>query len=193
MWQARVLVTMCVLVTPYAVSAVDIDDSLMGIEDSVMEVGDSVDIGKVLTRRYSNPGSLMTREGTSGCQLPHDIQLIYRRMHRLMEYNGRRSCPRSVSNNPHDPVSERSVCPWYYEITTLDETYYPRQIWEARCMCKDCVGNSKNQCEPVQSTITLLKTRCENGMLLYEPVDKDITVGCTCVQPRDWGPGFRMF
>ncbi|XP_071110977.1 uncharacterized protein [Haliotis cracherodii] len=179
-------------------------DSLMDFGNAMTRRDSLMDFGNALTRRDSmmgvgnartgkdsvmNAGSTNARRDTKWCEPSLDIQLIYRSMNRLtrgLNY-GMLTCPRSlgdVSNNPRDPIWQRSICPWYYTIRALGDQYYPRQVSEAACACRECVGNDLNQCEPVQSTIGVLRTHCENGVLQYEPVNIEITVGCTCTKPR---------
>ncbi|XP_046380497.1 uncharacterized protein LOC124151871 [Haliotis rufescens] len=167
-------------------------DSVMGVGNALTRRDSMVGVGNARTGKDSvmNAGSTNARRDTTWCEPSLDIQLIYRGMNRLTRgFNdyGMRTCPSSlgdVSNNPRDPIWQRSICPWYYTVRLLGDQYYPRQVSEAVCACRDCVGNDLNQCEPVQSTIGVLRTHCENGVLQYEPVNIEITVGCTCTKPR---------
>lgn len=128
----------------------------------------------------------------SRCIQPSNLALIFTSLNNLTETSrtpgshcGFQTCPQDVSYNPDDPVCERSICPWYYSVIKYDDTYYPQQLTEARCRCRNCVGNNINTCEPVSINIHILeRTGCKNGVFTYQPRTVPLAVACTCTKGR---------
>ena len=91
-------------------------------------------------------------------------------------------CPTTVKTNATLPVSAKSTCPWYYEVSHKPNRY-PATILNAVTPCTDkCIGeNGDLQCLPVTRTIEVFNDMEEaSGEIRYEPEEIDITVGFSC-------------
>ncbi|XP_046380552.2 interleukin 17-like protein [Haliotis rufescens] len=92
-------------------------------------------------------------------------------------------CPTSVGD-PSAAVNDRALCPWQNrEVHYLGQ--YPPSLVEARCLCQRCVENRGFSCEPVTSATWVLQQtgECRSGARMYRAIQRNITVGCTCVNP----------
>jgi hypothetical protein len=65
-----------------------------------------------------------------------------------------------------DPQRLRSTCPWVIE-TDVNENRYPKNVYNARCLCRRCIGSSSRyQCEPIYSNIIVIRLlSCHHGLL----------------------------
>ncbi|XP_067665926.1 interleukin 17-like protein [Haliotis asinina] len=98
--------------------------------------------------------------------LPNELNtnLVFDRMHRY----GGRTCPDVVTEDVNAPLSERSLCPWYYEADEMPAGHYPSVIPQATCKCTNCVQHSRSGCERVSTTVRVLKeTGCMAGFQTY--------------------------
>ena len=101
---------------------------------------------------------------------------------------GKRRCPKPKNNTmsfkPHDPLKDRSLCPWYHIITS-DSDRYPVDLLEIRCRrCKKCLMDNrvKSRCEPVYYPLRVLRKtgKCIDELYEYVPSWQKVAVGCTC-------------
>ena len=93
-----------------------------------------------------------------------------------------KTCPTSLTRNNSAPVSQRSSCPYYYDILQLPEGYFPSTLLTARCKCQRCVEHNAHACEQVLSRVAVLKpVGCLQGMQKYEEQTVEVSVACTCV------------
>lgn len=99
--------------------------------------------------------------------------------------NSLTECPRHLRHSQHKPQRLRSTCPWVWE-EHVDVNRYPRSVFNARCICRRCIGSSARfQCEPIYSRITVLRIlECHNGLFRYESDVELVTIGCTCAHRR---------
>ena len=91
-------------------------------------------------------------------------------------------CPATVKTDATLPVSAKSTCPWYYEVSHKPNRY-PANILNAVTPCTEkCIGgNGDLQCLPVTRTIEVLNEKEEvSGEVRYETEEIEITVGFTC-------------
>ena len=91
-------------------------------------------------------------------------------------------CPTTVKTNATLPVSAKSTCPWYYEISHRPNRY-PATILNAVTPCTDkCIGgNGDLQCLPMTRTIDVFNDMEEaSGEIRYESEEIEITVGFSC-------------
>ena len=91
-------------------------------------------------------------------------------------------CPATVKTDATLPVSAKSTCPWYYEVSHKPNRY-PANILNAVTPCTDkCIGgNDGLQCLPVTRTIKVFNEKEEAlGEIRYESEEIEITVGFSC-------------
>ncbi|XP_059154859.1 uncharacterized protein LOC131940240 [Physella acuta] len=92
------------------------------------------------------------------------------------------TCPaQSGSWWPGTELNLRSTCPWILTATDLGESFYPRYINEAKCLCTQCVNANAMNCEKVRQEITVFhRGACNNGLAVMTAVKRMITVACAC-------------
>ncbi|XP_067665940.1 interleukin 17-like protein [Haliotis asinina] len=93
-------------------------------------------------------------------------------------------CPTSLGDSSA-ATNDKALCPWTYR----DEHYqgqFPPVLVQATCLCQRCVNNTGYSCAPVRYSIWVLQEtgECRAGVKEYRKVQRDVTVGCTCVTPR---------
>ena len=93
-------------------------------------------------------------------------------------------------------MNGRSTCPWELCINT-DPLRIPRDIFEAVCICTECIGisecsgrgvSSNYECQPMYRTIQVQRiTGCnETGAYIYTRSLENVAVSCTCARKRMW-------
>ena len=101
-------------------------------------------------------------------------------------YRPHTRCP-ALQSHSRMVIRNRSTCPWVMCRDT-DEYRYPRDIFNAQCLCSGCRGNSGDRsCQRVYHTIKVMRiTGCdeETGLYNYEWGNYSVAVGCTCAQNR---------
>jgi hypothetical protein len=127
------------------------------------------------------------------CQRPANIENAFDRVRvelnitilPLPESSENIPCPSRTRRLHTDPQRLRSTCPWVIE-TDVNENRYPKNVYNARCLCRRCIGSSSRyQCEPIYSNIIVIRLlSCHHGLLRYAQGDQLISVGCTCAHKR---------
>ncbi|XP_057200776.1 interleukin 17a/f1 [Triplophysa rosa] len=85
------------------------------------------------------------------------------------------------------PINNDSISPWTYTFKH-DETLYPSNIAEAKCLLTGCLINGEEvhdyQSKPIISQILVLrKIHGDKHSYSFRLEYKTISVGCTCVRP----------
>lgn len=92
-----------------------------------------------------------------------------------------KTCPSSIVKVASAPLSDRSSCPFYFDILRLPEGFYPSTLYFAKCKCQECVGTPSMSCEPVKTRITVLRpSGCKEGLQLMQEDTLEIPTSCTC-------------
>ncbi len=81
-------------------------------------------------------------------------------------------------------ISQRSVCPWKYDVTN-DDNRYPQTLAEAVCCWEKCheANESSHVCSPVRYLVPVLYVADEpnsEGNCVYTRKLEAVTGGCTC-------------
>ncbi|XP_072290522.1 interleukin-17C [Eucyclogobius newberryi] len=106
------------------------------------------------------------------------------------------SCPLDLYEKDKT-LKGRSISPWAY-VQKQMPGHFPSTYYEAKCLCSGCIllddedepyeSSSYSSAPVIQSRLFLKRELCEghrgNGTRYsLKPVNKDVTVACTCVQP----------
>ncbi|XP_046553580.1 interleukin 17-like protein [Haliotis rubra] len=94
------------------------------------------------------------------------------------------SCPRSLGD-PSAGVNDKALCPWTTRVVPYPGQLPPYLV-EAECLCSRCVEKKGFSCERVTYSIWVLQQtgECSSGVQVYRKAQKEVTVGCTCVNAR---------
>ncbi|XP_042267920.1 interleukin-17C-like [Thunnus maccoyii] len=101
----------------------------------------------------------------------------------------RGECVKAV-NQMHGDPNKRSLSPWEYS-THRDDSRFPNEISVAKCLCRGCIINKKENHNynsvPVFAPLTVLKKTLlqrnpDKYRLTFEVIK--IPVACTCVVPQ---------
>ncbi|KAK7087254.1 uncharacterized protein [Littorina saxatilis] len=103
--------------------------------------------------------------------------------------NENKTCPNTLTRLDTAPLEHRSLCPYYYDILELPTGYYPSSLKWAKCKCDRCVENGAFGCEPVKTTIVVLKpVGCFQGTQKYEEERIEVSTSCTCALKASAAP-----
>ncbi|XP_063425456.1 interleukin 17-like protein [Mytilus trossulus] len=127
------------------------------------------------------------------CQQPDDIEEAFNNLRNQLDLTVLSNtesteiipCPSQTLSHHGDPQRLRSTCPWIWEANT-DNTRYPQKIYNARCICRKCIGSStKYHCESIFTRVKVFRIlNCVNGLLRYVQDEQRVSVGCTCAHKR---------
>ncbi|XP_067665506.1 interleukin-25-like [Haliotis asinina] len=94
------------------------------------------------------------------------------------------ACPEHLGNSSA-PTNDKALCPWTYREDHY-QGQFPPFLVQAICLCPSCVNKTGYSCVPVRYNIWVLQEtgECRAGVKEYRKVQRDVTVGCTCVTPR---------
>ena len=99
-------------------------------------------------------------------------------------HRGETTCPKTLPASGE--TREGSSCPWYTKVIT-DPILYPSARSEAVCRCRGCIGSDgMHNCEHVYTKMLFLQRTsvCVDGLFVYEPITKHISIGCVCAHKR---------
>lgn len=94
------------------------------------------------------------------------------------------SCPTATGSWwPGKPDNLKSTCPWVYIELILGDSFYPRSILEANCVCSKCIGSNVTfSCRKLRTQITVFQQEaCQYGLAMMKAVKIHVTTGCYCV------------
>lgn len=99
--------------------------------------------------------------------------------------NETKTCPTVLLDRGN--ISSRSTCPWY-NVPIRNEDLYPSNWTETECICEKCIDfDNKFSCEAVYMTAFFLKrSKCIDGLYVYEAYHMQIKTGCTCARKRSY-------
>ncbi len=90
--------------------------------------------------------------------------------------------PKCATETAGMPINATSSCPWYYHTTDLgDDSYYPRYILDATCMCSTCIHANAYSCKKIRTNIAVFKkVSCQNGVAVFTAIMRRTSIGCFC-------------
>ncbi|KAH9491004.1 hypothetical protein Btru_051718 [Bulinus truncatus] len=84
---------------------------------------------------------------------------------------------------PGDSENLRSTCPWTYTYTDIGESFYPRYLRQAVCLCSSCINANVMGCKNLRQDVTVFqRVACKDGLAVMKAVKKNIVVGCYCAK-----------
>ncbi|KAK0040017.1 hypothetical protein Bpfe_030551 [Biomphalaria pfeifferi] len=92
------------------------------------------------------------------------------------------TCPSQTGSWwPGSSNNLRSTCPWIYKQVDLGESFYPRYVLDADCLCNSCVNANVMGCQKLRQNVTVFRRgACKDGLAVMAQVKYSITVGCYC-------------
>ncbi|KAI8782707.1 uncharacterized protein LOC129921928 [Biomphalaria glabrata] len=92
------------------------------------------------------------------------------------------TCPSQTGSWwPGSSNNLRSTCPWIYKQVDLGESFYPRYVLDADCLCNSCVNANVMGCQKLRQDVTVFRRgACKDGLAVMAQVKYSITVGCYC-------------
>nr|WOE89242.1 interleukin 17-2 [Sepiella japonica] len=149
----------------------------------------------VLTLTYVSGAPLNTI-----CQVPKDLHIHYAKLSKEMKgfafltltpnvqlplnskkSNYTKTCPSKLLEK--GKTNDRATCPWY-NSHVYNAELFPSNWTEAVCICDECIGyGNKFNCEPVLTpTLFLKRSKCADGLYVYEVYQMQVKTGCSCTQ-----------
>ena len=166
----------------------------------IAELTTDVDTAEDVSHSPSNHAILRPKRDANNCSLPYprnSLDIMLRNLHSsalarisrqptvasVPPYHPHRCEPRrTVSWRLQSSTNLAATCPWFYRTIDLgDNSYYPRHIQEAECMCSHCINANARSCEKIRSNLVILKkVACQDGVAVMSAVMLRISIGCRC-------------
>ncbi|KAG8194616.1 hypothetical protein JTE90_003093 [Oedothorax gibbosus] len=82
-------------------------------------------------------------------------------------------------------VNERSLCPFYWNVSSKNTARIPEVLYVAQCACYTPKGIGGARCEEFKTKVQVVwKIGCEGGKYVYKEGWEYISVACYPVMPE---------